>query len=228
MGRMAGKRTKSTDRRIRILIVDDHPLVRSGLGELISADPDLEVCGEASDANEAMQQIAATKPDLMVVDISLKTGNGIDLIKRVKAKQLGIKMLVSSMHDESLYAERSLSAGAMGYISKQEATEKVIEAIHQVLNGQVYLSAEMSGRLLHRMVSGSAALEQSPIETLSDRELQVFEQIGQGFTTRQIAGGLHLSVKTIETYRENIKNKLSLKNTSELSRHAVQWVIENG
>jgi DNA-binding NarL/FixJ family response regulator len=224
----AANKPKSSYRPARILIVDDHPLVRSGLGELISNEPGLEVCGEADDADDALRKVAATSPDLIVIDISLKSSSGIDLIKRIKDRHPQVKMLVSSMHDESLFAERSLSAGAMGYISKQEAIDKVIVAILHVLRGQIYLSTQMSERLLHRMISGPKSLERSPIESLSDRELQVFEQIGKGLTTREIAGNLHLSIKTIETYRDNIKTKLNLTNTAELSRHAVQWVLENG
>jgi len=210
------------------MIVDDHPLVRRGLAELISAEPDLEICGEAADADEAIQRIQDLKPDLAVIDIALKGSDGITLIKRIKAHQLDVKMLVSSMHDESLFAERALRAGAMGYINKEEATDLVIQAIRQVLGGQVYLSAEMTNRLLHGVVSSRELIEKSPVDTLSDRELEVFGLLGRGLTTREIAEQLHLSVKTIETYREHIKSKLSLETSAELTRHAVQWVLENG
>jgi len=225
---MSPKKAKANSHPARILIVDDHPLVRSGLSELISDEPTLEVCGEAAEAGEALQLVNSTKPDLVVVDISLKSGNGIELIKRIKSRQPKIKMLVSSMHDENLYAQRALNAGAMGYVNKQEATEKVVEAILHVLRGEIFLSPAMRERLLHRLVRDPNALNQSPVETLSDRELEVFQQIGTGLTTRQIAKEMHLSAKTIETYREHIKTKLSIDTAAELSRHAVQWVLENG
>ena len=173
-----------------------------------------------------MHQVEATQPHVVIVDISLKSGHGIDLIEQIKAKDEHIRMLVSSIHDECLFAERALRAGAMGYINKQEATEKVIDAIRQVIRGDIYLSPRMSNRLLHTVVGGDR-LEQNPIEGLSNRELEVFEMIGQGLTTKQIAGKLHLSPKTIETHREKIKMKLNLANSTELSHRAVQWVLEN-
>ncbi|QDU93185.1 response regulator [Lignipirellula cremea] len=210
----------------RILLVDDHPLVRRGFGELISARSDMEVCGEAADADAAMEQIEATQPDLVVVDISLADINGIELIKRIRGKDDGIKILVASMHDESIYAERALRAGATGYVNKEVATDKVIEAILQVLSGQVYLSSTMTDDLLHRVVTGATG-ETSPVDMLSDRELEVFEKIGRGMTTREIAEMLKLSVKTIETHREHIKIKMRLRNAAELTRAAVQWVLEN-
>ena len=210
----------------RVMIVDDHALVRHGLTQLISGEPDLEVCAEAATIDEAMEALKAD-PDLIVVDISLKEGSGIELIKQIKAKDSEIKMLVSSMHDESLFAERALHAGAKGYINKQESTENVLDAIRHVLDGHIYLSPKMTGRLLHGVVEGQRVPETSSIEKLSDRELQVFERIGQGMSTRQIANQLHLSIKTIETHREHIKSKLNLKNGAELSRHAVRWVLEN-
>lgn len=210
----------------RVLIVDDHPVVRRGLAELINDETDLEVCGEASDGPDALRQVEAKHPDVVVVDISLQAGNGIELIQQIKDRDERIKTLVSSMHDESLFAERALRAGAMGYVNKQEPTEKVIDAIREVLNGQVYLSARMANRLLQSVVGGET-LEQDPIGSLSNRELEVFELIGQGMTTKKIAGRLHLSPKTIETHREKIKTKLNLSNSTELSRRAVQWVLEN-
>jgi DNA-binding NarL/FixJ family response regulator len=219
--------TKFTESaKYRVLIVDDHPIVRRGLVELIGQEPDLEVCGEAADTSEALRQLAATQPHVVIVDISLKSGHGIDLIEQIKAKDEHVRMLVSSIYDESLYAERALRAGAMGYVNKQEATEKVVEAVRQVLRGEIYLSTRMSNRLLHSVVGGDR-LEQNPIEGLSNRELEVFEMIGQGLTTKQIAGKLHLSPKTIETHREKIKMKLNLANSTELSHRAVQWVSEN-
>ncbi len=210
----------------RILIVDDHPLVRRGLADLIAGEPDLEVCGEAADAAEALQKVAATQPHLVVVDISLRSGHGLELIEEIKARFGHVKMLVSSVHDETLFAERALRAGAMGYVNKQEATETVIRAIHQVFRGEIYLSGNMANRLL-RTVVGGEPLGDDPIKGLSNRELEVFEMIGRGLTTRQIAEKLHLSPKTIETHREKIKSKLSLASGTELSHRAMQWVMES-
>ena len=222
-------RNRTTSKKaVKILIVDDHPIVREGLAARIARQPDLEVCGEAEDVNDAFEKVKATDPDLVVIDLSLKSGSGLDLIKKIKARSDRIKMLVSSMHDETLYAERALRAGAMGYINKQEMSEKVLEAIRQVLEGKMYLSPQMTERLLQRAVGTTPQLTQSPIETLSNRELEIFQMIGNGLATRQIATELHLSVKTVETHRENIKSKLNLSSSTELTREAVQWVLENG
>lgn len=209
----------------RILIVDDHPIIRHGLAALIACEQDLEVCGEASDTPEALRQVEATQPHLVIVDISLKSGHGIDLIEQIKAKNDTIKMLVLSIHDEFLFAERALRAGAMGYVNKQEAIETIIGAIRTVLRGETYLSARMANRLLHKVVGGR--LERNPVEGLSNRELEVFEMIGQGLTTKQIAGKLYLSPRTIKNHREKIKVKLNLPNEQELIHRAVQWVLEN-
>ncbi len=211
---------------VKILIVDDHPVVREGLSTLISRQPDLSVCGEAEGCTEAITLFDATKPDLVIVDIALKDGNGIELIKRIKARNESVRVLVSSMHDEGLYAERALRAGAMGYIGKQEATHEIVEAIHRVLDGKVYLSERMADRLFHRVASG--AVDRSPIENLADRELQVFEMIGQGLNTRQIAAQLHLSCKTVETYRGRIRTKLNIGRGFELARHAILWNAQFG
>jgi DNA-binding NarL/FixJ family response regulator len=210
--------------RHTVLIVDDHPLVRRGLAELIAEEKDLEVCGEAADAVEAMRLVDQHHPHVVVLDLSLKNSNGFQLIETIKACDAGIRILVSSMHDESLFAERVLRAGGMGYINKQEPIEKVILAIRQILQGDVYLSPRMSNRLLQAAVG--ATLDRNPIETLSNRELEVFQLIGHGLTTKQIAEKLDLSPKTIETHREKIKSKLNLANSIELSRHAVQWVLQ--
>ncbi|MGC1275104.1 MAG: response regulator transcription factor [Planctomycetaceae bacterium] len=211
----------------RVLIVDDHPVVRQGLALLIDQQPDLEVCAEADSVVEAFNRYTESQPDLVIIDLSLKDGSGIELIKEIKARNEHAKMLVSSMHDESLFAERVLRAGAKGYISKQEATGNIVEAARQVLDGRVYLSTQMSDQMLHRMVASGEDADRSPIDSLSDRELEVFEMIGQGLTTRQIATKLDLSPKTVETYRENIKAKLNLPNGTALTRHAVQWLLEN-
>ena len=219
--------SKLRSKKYRILVVDDHPIVRRGLRELVDGEPDLEVCGEAAGAAEALRELETARPDVVVVDLTLKSGHGLELIQQIKARDQRVKMLVSSMHDESLFAERALRAGASGYISKQESPEKIIDAMRQVLQGGVYLSSRMANRLLHRITTGEQ-LAKTPIESLSDRELQVFEMIGQGLSTKQIARKLQLSHKTIETHREKIKAKLDLKNSTELSRHATQWVLEDG
>jgi len=213
-------------KRARIMIVDDHPTLRRGLMALIQDEPDLEVCGEAEEADEAVQLVEQLHPDVLLVDLSLKQGTGLELIERVKAMDRGVKMLVASMHEESLYAERVLRAGAMGYINKQETIDKLIEAIRQILRGQIYLSERMTERVLHR-VSDGEKLEDDPISRLSNRELEVFQMIGQGMTTKQIAEKLSLSPKTVETHREKIKTKLNLKNGTEVNLHAIQWVLEN-
>lgn len=211
----------------KVLLVDDHPIVRHGLSKLIEQSPDLEICGEAASSAEALQIMRETDPEVVVIDISLGGGNGLELIKQIKAQGSDARLLVSSMHDELLYAERSLRAGAMGYINKIEGTEKIIEAIHQILHGRIYLSGPMTERVLQRMMQNSPEPGSSPVDALSDRELEVFEMIGHGQTTRQIAKKLHLSPKTIETHREHIKTKLHLQNNNELVRQAVQWALEN-
>jgi DNA-binding NarL/FixJ family response regulator len=222
------KRPAPETNRARILIVDDHPLVRSGLKLLIDCEPDLAVCGEAANANEAMRLLESQKPDLLIVDLSLKESSGLELIKRIKARSPEAKMLVSSMFEEALYAERVLSAGALGFVHKQEGMERVIEAIRCVLSGRVWLSSAMSERMLRRMTVSQPTASQSPVHTLSDRELEVFEQIGRGRATKDIARQLHLSIKTVETHREKIKAKLGLKSAAELNRASFQWVADQG
>lgn len=213
---------------VKILIVDDHPIVREGLVARIIRQPDLTVCGEAEDVVGALELVKSTQPDLVIVDLSLKSGQGLDLIKRVVACAPGTKMLVSSMYDESMYAERALRAGALGYVNKQVMSEKIVDAIRCVLDGKIYLSPFMTERLLQRAIGAAPQLAPSPVESLSNRELEIFKMIGKGRTTRQIAAEVHLSVKTVETHRENIKGKLNVPNSVELSREAVQWVLENG
>lgn len=208
----------------RILIVDDHPLVRTGFAQLIGDCPDLEVCGEAGDMSQALIQIEACKPDLAIIDLSLAGGSGLDLIEHIRARDKKILMLVASMHDETLYAERVLAAGARGYINKQEAQERIIQAIRQVLSGKVYLSQHMTDRLLSGMVDANG--EKRDIDSLSNRELQVFELIGQGVATSQMAEQLNLSVKTIETHQAHIKKKLGLGSAHELNQRAIRWVME--
>lgn len=210
--------------RTKILVVDDHPIVRQGLSLLINQEEDLQVCGEAENAHEALNAIESLEPDMAIVDISLEGVNGVELIKNIKARFPGLLILVLSMHDESLYAERALRAGANGYIMKQEANEKVMEAIRQVLAGEIYVSDKLASKMLHQFVAGKSTPDGSLVQRLSDRELEVFQLIGQGHGTRQIAEELHLSVKTIESYRAHIKDKLKLKNATELVRYAIQWV----
>lgn len=210
----------------KILIVDDHPLVRAGLRELVSSQPDMVVCGEAATAAEALKLVDQEQPDLVVIDLKLKQSSGIELIKQIKARYRGVKMLVSSMHEEALFAERALHAGASGYINKEEAGEKVVEAIRQILEGKVYLSNRMTEHMLYQFAGRTTEPAENSLDKLSNRELEVFELVGQGLGTRQIADLLHLSVKTIETYRESVKRKLNLNTSSELIRRAVQWVLE--
>ena len=210
--------------RSRVLLIDDHAILRQGLAQLINQEPDMMVCGEAEEAPKGFELTGTLKPDVAVVDISLKGGNGLELVKNLKASYPELPILVLSMHDESLYAERVLRAGSLGYIMKEEAAESVLTAIRKVLKGEVVLSEKMQARLLHQLVNGRLKHGNSPIDTLSDRELEVFRMIGDGRSTRQIAEELHLSVRTVEAYREYIKEKLNLKNATELVQHAFQWV----
>jgi DNA-binding NarL/FixJ family response regulator len=215
--------------RARVLIVDDHPAVREALALRIGRQPDMEVCGEAMDPGEAIRLVATTRPDVAVIDISLKSGNGIDLIKRIKDREYGVRMLVWSMHSESLYAERALRAGAMGYVNKDQATDTIVEAIRRVLVGKIWLSPLMTEQMLRRTVGGgSDQVTRSPVDNLSDRELEAFQLIGHGRTTEQIATAMHVSPKTVDTFRARIKEKLGMSNVIELVRYATQWVIENG
>lgn len=209
----------------RILLVDDHPLVREGLTLRISRQPNLSVCGEASTLAEALQQFEQHRPDLVIVDITLKDGNGLDLIQRLKSREPAVRILVLSMHDESVYAERALRAGALGYINKQEARELVIDAILRVLEGKLYLSPAAQERLLTVASRGPEELLRPAVSTLTNRELEVFEAIGRGLTTSEIAKQLHLSIKTVETHRQRVKTKLNLTTSAELAREAVQWVL---
>lgn len=207
----------------RVLLVDDHPIVREGLTEMINHEGDLAVCGTAEEMNQALDQIEKLRPDLVMLDISLKGSNGIEVLKNIKVRYPKMLVLVLSMHDETLYALRALRAGASGYIMKQELGERVLAAIRQVLNGEISLSENMEKKMMKQLVGGRAARTGSPLEDLSDRELEVFRLIGKGYSTRQIAEELHLSIKTIESHRAHIKEKLNLKNAMELVQHAIQW-----
>lgn len=205
-----------------VFIVDDHPLLRQGLALLINREQDLAVCGEAEEAQTAIKEITQKKPDILIVDISLNGPDGLDLLKNIRMLYPGLPVLILSMHDESIYAERALRARANGYIMKQEATEKVLVAVRRILGGDIYLSDRMANKLLHQYISGAPADMNSRLSTLSDRELEVFRLIGEGRSTRQIAEKLHLSVKTVETYQAHIKDKLSLHSGRELVQHAIQ------
>ena len=223
------KRQAKTDRgQDKVLVVDDHPIVRQGLADLINQEKNLMVCGQAEDAHQAMVAIKQLMPDMVIVDISLKESSGMELIKDIKTQYPNLPVLILSMHDESLYAERALRAGAKGYIMKQQATEELIAAIRKVLSGQIYVSDKMATRMVRKLVSGDSEVCASAIGCLSDRELEVFRLIGQGRGTRQIAEMLHLSIKTIETYRAHIKQKLALKNAAELLQYAIRWVNSQG
>jgi DNA-binding NarL/FixJ family response regulator len=208
----------------RIVIVDDHPLFRKGLEELIHSDGSFAVCGEAGNAAKAMEVIRKLNPDLAIVDLSLPGANGIELIKNVRAEFPKLPILVLSMHDESLYALRALRAGAEGYVMKHEAMANVIQAIREVFNGRPYLSPAMAAQVITKFAHRDAEGEADPVERLSDRELEILELIGKGNEVRQIAKLLHLSPKTVETHRAHIKDKLDLKNSREVARFALQWL----
>lgn len=212
----------------RILIVDDHPMMRTGLAQLIDNEPDLKVCAEADTAGQAIDIVAKQKFDLALLDISLPDKNGLELIKDIRSLRSDLPVLVVSMHDEMVYAERVLRAGGRGYIMKQEGGVKFLSAIRQVLAGQVYVSQNMSSRILEVFSGRQPDNFGSPVRKLSDREFEVFQLIGQGIGTREIADKLHLSVKTVEVHRANIKEKLSLKTATELVRYAVRWVDSEG
>lgn len=212
--------------KCQILVVDDHPIVRQGLMRLIAQEPDLQVHEGPDNVDDAFRQIQELRPDLVLVDISLKDSHGIELISKVKEFEPRIKMLVWSMFDEKIYAERAIRVGAMGYICKKEPITNVIDAIRHVIQGNMYLSPHMTNSVLRRLSGGE--FERDPISGLSNREIEVFQMLGRGMTTKSIASKLGVSPKTIEAHRERIKTKLNLKNASELNVHAVQWVLENG
>ncbi|HEX3799952.1 MAG TPA: response regulator transcription factor [Verrucomicrobiae bacterium] len=209
--------------KTKIILVDDHPLVREWLTNLIHQQPDLVVCGEVETASVALTSIAASKPDVAIVDISLKDSSGIELIKNIKASHPGVAVIVLSMHDERLYAERALRAGARGYIMKRETTKNVIAAIRRVLEGKLYVSEKLAALLAEKFVDGPALDVRSPIEQLSDRELEVFQMLGEGYETRQVAEAMHVSMKTVQAYCARIKEKLKLANATELLREAIRW-----
>lgn len=210
--------------RNRVFLVDDHAMFREGLRQLIEREPDMTVCGDAADAATALAGIQTTEPDLVIVDISLGGASGIDLIKMIKNQYEDLPVLVVSMHEESLYSERALRAGAMGYVMKHEPSKTVKTAIRKVLDGDLYLSQKMAGSMVAKLMHGSAEQFSSPIEKLSDRELEVFRMLGQGKPVRLIAEEMNVTIPTVNSFRNRIKEKLNLKSSTEVMLHAIQWV----
>lgn len=210
----------------RVLIVDDHPAAREGLSVRISLQKDMEVCGEAEDIADAMQLVRTVCPDVIIVDIQLKKGDGLDLVKRIIARDSSARIVVWSMYPDKLYAQRALNAGAMGYINKERSTGRIVEAIRRVRDGKVYVSEEMADELLRYAIGGGKPKQNSPVESLSNRELEVFRLIGQGLNSAQLAENLHLSRHTIDTHKQRIKEKLHLATAAELTQAAVRWAIE--
>jgi DNA-binding NarL/FixJ family response regulator len=219
--------TATGENRIKVLVVDDHPVVRQGLKLLINLEPDFMVCAEAEDESTALSALQTFNPDIAVIDLSLINCDGIKLIKDIKRRYPHLQILVLSMHDESFYAEKALHAGASGYIMKQEAPEKIIKAIRHILDGNIYLSERMCSKMLNKFLNSNREGTSSAIECLSDREIEVYRLIGNGLTTREIAGQLNLKITTIETFRANIKNKLKLRNAAELTQHAIHFILSN-
>jgi DNA-binding NarL/FixJ family response regulator len=221
---MAKAKGKIPSGKRKVLLVDDHPIVRERLGDLIAEEPDLVVCGEAEDGHGALEAVEKTRPDVAVVDISLKDTYGIELIKDLKIRHPDLPVLVLSMHEESMYAERAIRAGAKGYLNKQEATQKVISAIRQVLDGKIFLSEQMAAGLIQKMAGVRTPPKEggTPVDVLTDRELEIFQLLGEGKSAKDIAKALHISVKTVEAHREHIKQKLKLKTSNELLRYAIE------
>jgi DNA-binding NarL/FixJ family response regulator len=214
-----------TARKKTVFVVDDHPIVRQGLTLLINQEADLAVCGEAEEMHSALAAIQAARPDILIVDISLNGPDGLELLKNIRIKLPRLPVLILSMHDESIYAERALRVGANGYIMKQEATDKVLVALRRILSGEIYVSEKIANSMLQHYVHGTNSAPHSLVAELTNRELEVFRLIGEGHGTRQIADELHLSVKTVESYQAHIKEKLSLRSARELVQHAVQWNV---
>lgn len=213
-------------KKSRVVIIEDHPMFRERLAHLINKEEDMIVCGEADNALDGLALIQGAKPNLAIVDITLKGSGGLDLLKDIRAHEIELPVLVLSMHDESLYAERALRAGAKGYITKHEASAKVMTAIRCVLHNEIYLDQRIMARILRRIVGGEDATVARPIDRLTDRELAVFELIGEGRTTREIGGRLHVGLTTVDTYRARIKEKLKLENAAQLHTEASRWILE--
>jgi DNA-binding NarL/FixJ family response regulator len=224
MSQTQTKPNQVKDTRARILLVDDHAVVRFGIAQLINRQGDMVVCGEEEDASKAMAAISSLKPSLVIADISLKDSSGLELMRNIKAQYPGLPVLVVSVHDEAIYAEIAFRAGALGYLMKEEALEKILTAIRRVLTGSIYVSDRLAAKMLQQQVRGQSPIQDSPVKGLSDRELEVFQLIGRWKKTRDIADELHLSIKTIEYYREQIKRKLNLKSAGELTQYATSWV----
>jgi DNA-binding NarL/FixJ family response regulator len=212
----------------KVLIVEDHPLFRAMLVRLISQELGMMVCGEADNIKDALAIIERTQPDAAIVDLTLQGSGGLELIKELKARDIGLPVLVLSMHAETLYAERALRAGAKGYVSKQESPAEVVEAIRKVVDGRIYVSEHVSETILGRLGSSDKALRSSGMDLLSDRELEVFELVGRGLNSREIAGQINLGSTTVDSYRARIKEKLGIKNAAELYQRAAQWIAESG
>jgi DNA-binding NarL/FixJ family response regulator len=217
------KEEEDIPQKMRVFLVDDHPIVRQGLTRLVNQEQDLTVCGEAEDAGSALERLRSARPDILILDISLKDSDGIELLKDLRKMHCDLPILILSMHDETFYAERSLRAGAKGYIMKQEATDLVLTAIRQILNGEVYVSERIAQKMISQYATGTEPSKPSSIESLSNRELEIFRLVGQGLRVREIAEKLQLSVKTVETYCVQIKDKLGLKTGREMVRYAIEW-----
>ena len=211
---------------MRVVIVDDHPVVRQGLKMMLSSEEDITVCGEAAGFQEALDQIRETSPDAVTVDLSLDGDlSGIELVRAIKESFPEVKSLVLSMHDESLYAERVIRAGARGYVMKKEALDNVIEALRKIMSGELFLSEAISGKIIDKLLHGSSDTMNTPVDILASKEFEVFQLTGHGFSSREIAEKMGISINTIESHKRNIREKLRLKNSSELIKHAVQWVL---
>jgi DNA-binding NarL/FixJ family response regulator len=222
-------KTQGSGKKKRILLADDHPLMRQGLAQLINHEPDLEVCAQAEDVAEALKEIEATKPDIVVTDLTFRTSNGIELIKDIRVRYPDLPVMVLTMHNEVFYAERILRAGARGFVTKGERPATVIAGIRKVLAGEVFVSEKIAAQMIGKLVANKVAPGTMLLDTLSDREFEIFELIGQGLEMRQIAEQFHLSIKTVETHRDNIRKKLDLDNSADLLKYALQWLhFESG
>ncbi len=218
-------RSKTNSDPYQVMLVDDHPMLRRGVAEAINSQADLKVVAEAGTMQEAFKLVSENKPDIVIIDVSLDGNNGLELMKQLMFRDAEVRMLAYSMHDEQIYAERALRAGAKGYLMKQEPPETLLNAIRTVLSGKIHLSPAISDRLLGKLVGAGQTTPASPVESLSDRELEVLHLLGQGMTTSKIADKLCLSVKTVETYREHLKQKLHLQSGPELLRYAIEWSL---